>query len=124
MLDPSPGEMTGIRLIAREGCEFPYKTVRAEMELISGMHFEPLDIPAIVAAGVRMGWPPEVIDEHWELMRRGRCFAFHQEEEPGLFGSLYEDYLFFMFSGREHEDRCAPNIHDLATRLGLGVVVC
>jgi hypothetical protein len=94
---------------------FPYEEARYLLEHLPGVTKTETDIPAMVAAGTRIGWPKEMIDAHWELMRRGRCFTFHVD--GGISCRLWEDNIFFGFSGRAHEECCLPVIEDLARQL-------
>jgi len=111
--------VSGLRLVPAPGRVFPWSQVRRTLHDAGGMSFEELDIPALVAAGQRMGWSQAMIDHHWKLMQNGRCFRFDQDDEPELSGSLYEDNVFFSFIDAEHEAACRPFIEGLAEALGL-----
>ena len=115
--------MTGIRLIPADEVNFPYDAVVSALRNLPGMCFDELDIPAMVAAGKRIGWPQSLIDSHWDLMKRGKCFSFYQEETPGLTGSFYENNVFFSFNSAEHEAACRPQIDLLAKIPGVSLLV-
>ena len=108
--------MAAMRIIpGTDDAAFPYEEARFLLEHLPGVRKTETDIPAMVAAGTRMGWTKEMVDAHWELMRRGRCFDFHVDD--GVSCTLWENNIFFHFFGRTHEERCLPLIEDLARQL-------
>lgn len=115
--------MTGIRLTPTDKVNFPYDAVVSALRNLPGMCFEELDIPAIVAAGKRIGWPQSLIDFQWDLVKRGKCFEFNQETPPGLTGAFYETNVFFSFTSGEHEAACRPQIDVLAKTPGVSLLV-
>jgi hypothetical protein len=115
--------VSGVRLVVPVGDKraFPWEAARRALKNIDGMSFESLDIPALVAAGKKMGWSPAMIDHHWKMMANGRCFRFDQDDEPFVGGSLYEDNVFFSFDDAEHDADCRPIIEQIARSLGLEI---
>jgi hypothetical protein len=109
--------MAAMRIIpATDEAPFPYERAKDLLEHLPMVSKTPTDIPAIVAAGARFGWPKALIDRHWEWMRRGMCLDFNVP--GGISCTLWEDNIFFRFFDGDHEDRCLPVIADLASQLG------
>lgn len=113
--------MTGLRLVPADGKPFPYDRALRLLKTIPTIELDSLDIPALVAAGKKMGWSQVVIDHHWTLMANGKCFRFDQDDEPELSGTLYEDNLFFSFFDGDHEAACRPLIEKIARQLGIEI---
>jgi hypothetical protein len=113
--------VSAIRIIPpTDEAPFPYDAAKAILEGLPGVSRSETDIPEIVAAGARFGWPKAMIDEHWELMRRGKCFDYHVED--GISCTLWEDNIFFGFHSGEHEDACLPVIQSMAAQLGCRIL--
>lgn len=72
-------------------------------------------------AGKKIGWTDQMVDEHWEMMRRGKCFDFSVEN--GISCTLWEDNIFFRFFSADHQDVCVPVIESLARQLGCSIMV-
>jgi hypothetical protein len=81
---------------------------------------EQTDIPSVIAAGKRLGWPQALIDVHLEYMKNGKCFDI--TTDAGITCTLWEDNIFFRFQSAEHEAQCTPIIEDLAVRLSCRVM--
>ena len=81
---------------------------------------EQTDIPSVIAAGKRVGWPQALIDVHLGYMKNGKCFDF--TTDAGITCTLWEDNIFFRFQDAEHEAQCMPIIEDLAVRLSCRVM--
>ncbi len=113
--------MTGLRLVPAAGAAFPYERALALLKSIPAMDLDPLDIPALIAAGKAMGWSKTVIDHHWTLLSQGKCFRFEQDGGLELSGTLYEDSVFFSFFDADHAAGCRPIIEKMARKLGLDV---
>lgn len=111
--------MTGLRLVPAAGATFPHAQVKRLLQSIPSMDLDPLDIPALVAAGKAMGWSQTVIDHHWTLLAHGKCFRFEQDGGVELSGTLYEDNVFFSFADADHDAACRPVVEKLAKKLGL-----
>jgi hypothetical protein len=108
--------LTAIRIVPpSDEAPFPYEAARGILERLPGVTKSETDIPAIVAAGAKLGWPQDVIDEHWEWMRRGKCFDFNVED--GVSGTLWEDNIFFRIVDFAHEEACLPLISAIARQL-------
>jgi hypothetical protein len=70
--------VSSIRIIPpTDEAAFPHQQARSFLERLPEVLRSDTDIPAIVAAGAKIGWPQAVIDQHWEWMRRGKCFDFN-----------------------------------------------
>ena len=78
--------MTGLRLVPLAGKVFPYERALRLLKTMPTVELDPLDIPALVAAGKKMGWSQVVIEHHWTMMANGKCFRFDQDDEPELSG--------------------------------------
>ncbi len=108
--------MTAVRIIApTDDAEFPYDAAIHLLDSLPGCVREEADLPAIIAAGKRVGWPQTVIDEHFDYMKNGKCFDF--TTGSGLVGTLWEDNIFFRFHDAAHQEHCMPLIGELAARL-------
>lgn len=83
-------------LVPRAEEAFPWERAKAALARIPHLHLEPLDVPALVAAGKALGWSPAVIEHHWRLHESGRCFRFTQDAAPELAGTLYADHIVFV----------------------------
>jgi hypothetical protein len=113
--------MTGVRIVpSDDDAEFPYTKALALLQEMEGADQHETDIPAIIAAGKRFGWPQALIDEHFEYIKNGKCFDFHTD--AGISCTLWEDNIFFGFYDAEHEAQCMPIIEDLAVRLSCRVM--
>ena len=113
--------MTAIRIIPAtdddRGPPFPYEVALRRLKAIPGVTMSETDIPAIVAAGTRVGWPQSLVDWHWESMRVGGVYDFVSPDDEGLSGTLWRDNIFFRFTSQEHEQACLPRIEELAREL-------
>lgn len=108
--------MSTIRIIpATDDASFPYSAALHALQELPDVVQEETDIPAIIHAGKRIGWPQKVIDEHFGYLERGQCFDFCVEN--GISCTLWEDNIFFQFFDADHERFCLPQITDLAKRL-------
>jgi len=109
--------LSAIRIIPpTDDAPFPYEDAKKILERLPGVTKTETDIPAIVAAGTKLGWPTAVIDKHWEWMRRGKCFDFNVDD--GISCTLWEDNIFFRFFNSGHEQKCLPIIESMAEQLG------
>ena len=112
-----------IRLIPKtDDAAFPYEEAMRLLQANAGINFKPKDFAPMIAAGTRLGWTVEMIRANEELARRGNCFEFASEKAPFLRGSLFEDNVFFSFSGAKHEHACVPEIERLAKLLDVRVL--
>jgi hypothetical protein len=103
-----------------DDAEFPYTKALGLLQEMDGAVQEETDIPSVIAAGKRLGWPQALIDDHFEYIRNGKCFDF--TTDAGISCTLWEDNIFFRFYGAEHEAQCMPIIEDLAVRLSCRVM--
>jgi len=111
------------RLIPKtDESEFPYEEVRRRLFENPSTRVRPFDFGPMIEAGKRMGWTEEMIRTNEELSHRGRCFAFEMTQEPFLRGTLYEDNVFFSFSGAEHERASMHAIEGLAREFDVRVL--
>ncbi|MFP2933858.1 hypothetical protein ACLESO_53760 [Pyxidicoccus sp. 3LG] len=76
-----------------------------------------VDFPSMIEAGKSFGWTQEMVDSHWGMMARGKCFSFEQDALPHLQGTMYEDNIFFTFTDYEHEVAAMHEIERLAKLL-------
>ncbi|MBP9087056.1 MAG: hypothetical protein KBG15_13125 [Kofleriaceae bacterium] len=113
--------MTAIRIIPASdddlGPPFPYEVAFRLLKAIPGVIMSETDIPAIVAAGIRLGWPQSLVDWHWEAMRIGGVYDFESLADDGFSCTLWRDNIFFRFTSHEHEKACRPRIEALAREL-------
>lgn len=86
------------------------------------METSEVDFPAMIAAGTRLGWPKGMIDSHWAMKERGRCFSFEQGAYPHLRGTMYEDNVFFTYIDGGHEAAARPEIERLAKLLQVRIL--
>src|SRR5438552_586959 len=86
------GESMGaIRLIPPDDeVAFPYEEALRRLAAFPGVTMRPKDFGPLIAAGAKVGWPTEMLEEHERLAERGLCFDFVQNQVPFLQGSLYE----------------------------------
>jgi hypothetical protein len=108
--------MSAIRIVPSGHAPFPYQKAKDLLERLPGVSKSQTDIPSIIAAGAKVGWPQALIDQHWEWMHSGKCFDFAVPD--GISCTLWHDNIFFRFFDRDHATRCLPLIHDLANQLG------
>jgi hypothetical protein len=118
--------MTAIRILPATdddlGPPFPYDLALRRLKAIPGVTMSETDIPAIVAAGTRVGWPQSLVDWHWEAMRAGGVYDFASPDDEGLSCTLWRDNIFFRFTSQEHEQSCIPRIEELARELGCRIL--
>jgi hypothetical protein len=111
-------------LVPPPGALFPWERAKAALTRIPHLHLEPLDVPALVAAGKALGWSPAVIEHHWRLHESGRCFRFTQDAAPELAGTLYADHVVFVIDDDVDAAAAAAAaalINKLARHLGVHV---
>ncbi|MBN1311120.1 MAG: hypothetical protein JXB30_06845 [Anaerolineae bacterium] len=108
--------MSAIRIIpTSDDAEFPYADAKRLLDSLPGVNRKETDIPAIIEAGVKAGWPKALVEEHRRLMRSGKCFDY--AVDGGIRCTLWENNIFFSFSNRTHEEQCLPIIEMLANQL-------
>jgi hypothetical protein len=113
--------MAAVRIVpSDDDAEFPYAEALVLLQAMRGAVQEQTDIPSVIAAGKRLGWPQALIDVHLEYMKHGKCFDF--TTDAGISCTLWEDNIFFRFQSAEHEAQCMPIIEDLAVRLSCRVM--
>jgi hypothetical protein len=114
-------DTAAVRIVpSDDDAEFPYAEALVLLQAMRGAVQEQTDIPSVIAAGKRLGWPQALIDVHLEYMRHGKCFDF--TTDAGISCTLWEDNIFFRFQSAEHEAQCMPLIEDLAVRLSCRVM--
>lgn len=114
--------MKAIRIIpSTDDGNFPYEAVRHILLQLEGLETGEVDFPAMIESGMRMGWSKEMVEANWDLMKRGKCFTFHQGEELYLQGTMYEDNVYFVLSEPKHEDSARNQIARIAESLKLRV---
>lgn len=108
--------MAAVRIVpSDDDAEFAYAEALVLLQAMRGAVQEQTDIPSVIAAGKRMGWPQALIDVHLKYMNNGKCFDF--TTDTGISCTLWEDNIFFRFQSVEHEAQGMPIIEDLAARL-------
>jgi hypothetical protein len=113
--------MAAVRIVpSDDDAEFPYAEALVLLQAMPGAVQEQTDIPPVIAAGKRFGWPQALIDVHLEYIENGKCFDF--TTDAGLSCTLWEDNIFCRFHGAEHQAECTPIIEDLAVRLSCRVM--
>ncbi len=115
--------MTAFRIIpATDDAAFPYEEALRLLEAIPGVAKADTDIPGIVAAGVKVGWPQSLVDWHWEVMEKGGVFDFVGPGDAGISCTLWADNIFFRFASASHEEASMPFIENLARTLKCRII--
>ncbi len=112
-----------MRLIPKtEEAEFPYcKAMETLLFKDPDISFEPVDFAKLIENGKRMGWTEEMLTNHVQMNKRGKCFNFCSNLPNGLQGTIWEDNIHFLFKDKNHEMRCTPIIESLSIELDVRI---
>src|SRR5689334_10540510 len=114
--------MSAIRMIpATDDGPFPYDQALKLLSTCPGLMMKSKNFAPLIAAGKRMGWSQEMIEEHERMEQGGLCFDFAQQQTPFLQGSLFEDNIYFRLTDYEHEKKCESLIVRIVAELGARV---